>query len=172
MIELLRKRRSARKYTEERVSEEDVKVLQEALLRSPSSRGINPWEFVFVDDPEIIKELAASKKHGSAFVGGAALAIVVCADETQADTWVEDASIASILVQLAAESRGLGSCWVQIRMRKHEDGSDAESYVQKLLGIPDHVRVESIVAIGHPAERHPGHAPESLDFSKIRKNRY
>jgi nitroreductase len=172
MIELLRQRRSVRKYGEKKVSDEDVAILEEAVLRAPSSRGINPWEFIFVDDPELLGELSRSKKHGSSLVRGAALAIVVCADETKADTWVEDGSIASILAQLVAQSLGLGSCWVQVRMREHENGTSAESYVQKLLGIPGHIRVESIVAIGHPDEEKSGHPRESLDFSKIRRNRY
>jgi hypothetical protein len=66
----------------------------------------------------------------------------------------------------------LGSCWIQIRMRQHESGDSAESYIQKLLGIPEHVRVESIISIGHPADDLPGHPKDSLDYSKIKRNRY
>jgi nitroreductase len=172
MIELLRRRRTQRGYTGEEISEEHQKLLQEAVLRSPSSRSIKPWEFVFVDDPELLQELSRCKPSGSKFLKNAALGIVVCGDEKQSDAWVEDCSIASILAQLQAESLGLGSCWIQIRMRPHESGDSAESYVQKLLGIPEHVRVESIISIGHPADDLPGHPTDSLDFSKIRRNRY
>ena len=50
MIELLRNRRSIRKYTDRDIEPEKVEILKEAILRSPSSRNFDPWEFVFVDD--------------------------------------------------------------------------------------------------------------------------
>jgi nitroreductase len=172
MIELLRQRRSVRKFTAEKVSQRHREQLVEAALRSPSSRGINPWEFIFVDDPERIEALAASKQHGATLLRGAPLAVVVCADETKADTWVEDCSIASILLQLTAQELGLGSCWVQIRLRTRADGEGSETYVQRLLGIPENVRIVSIIAIGHPAESKPGHPAENLDRSRIHANQF
>ena len=172
MIELLRKRRTQRGYTGEKISKEHLEILQEAVLRSPSSRSIKPWEFVFVDDPDLLEKLSRCKPHGSKFLKKAALGIVVCGDETKSDAWVEDCSIASIFAQLTAESLGLGNCWIQIRMRKQESGDSAESCIQKLLGIPEHVKIESIISIGHPADKLEGHPKDSLDFSKIRRNRY
>ena len=172
MIELLRKRRSVRRFTAEPVSGEHQAVLEEAALRSPSSRGLDPWQFVWVDDPELIGRLAAAKQHGGAFLRGAPLAVVVCADESRSDTWVEDASIASILMQLAAHSLGLGSCWIQIRLRQRADGVSAEEVVRQQLGLPGELRVESIIAIGHPAEDLPGHGIDSLDRTKIHRNRF
>jgi len=50
MIELLRTRRSIRKYTEQKVEPEKLDILKESVLRSPSSNGINPWRFIFIDD--------------------------------------------------------------------------------------------------------------------------
>jgi nitroreductase len=172
MIELLRKRRTQRGYTGEKISKEHLELLQEAVLRSPSSRSIKPWEFIFVDDPDLLEKLSKCKPRGSKFLKKAALGIVICGDEQQSDAWVEDCSIASILAQLTAESLGLGNCWIQIRMRSHESGDLAETYIQKLLGIPEHVKVESIISIGHPADNLEGHPKDSLDYSKIRRNRY
>ena len=51
----------------------------------------------------------------------APLAVVICADETLNDAWIEDCSIASILLQLTAQSIGLGSCWIQIRNRMYSE---------------------------------------------------
>lgn len=149
-----------------------VEILKEAILRSPSSRGINPWEFVFVDQPEILRELARVKPQGSAFLREAALGIVVCGDETKSDVWVEDCSIASIIVQLAAHSVGLGTCWVQVRNRAHLNDVTAEAYVQGLLGIPPHLRVESVISIGFPGEVKQAIPKEELGYGKIRYNRY
>jgi nitroreductase len=172
MIDLLRKRRSIRKYTQERIDEKSLELLAEALLRSPSSRNIKPWEFIIVDDRELLTELSEAKEHGSAFLKGAPLGIVICADSTKSDVWVEDCSIASILVQMVAQSLGLGSCWIQIRNRKHSEKGTSEKYVQRLLGLPRHIKVESIVSIGHPNETKTPISKEKLDHHKVRRNRY
>jgi nitroreductase len=172
MIDLLRTRRSIRKYEKKIIDKASLGILKEALLRCPSSRGINPWMFVFVDNTKLLNQLAKVKEHGSSFLKNAALGIVVCGDETKSDVWVEDCSIASIVVQLAAQSLGLGSCWIQIRNRPHSQERTAEEYVQKLLGIPAHFKVESIVSIGYPAETKKPVLQESLEFGKIRYNHY
>ncbi|RLB60626.1 MAG: NAD(P)H-dependent dehydrogenase/reductase [Deltaproteobacteria bacterium] len=172
MIELLRSRRSVRKYTAQPVAADQIALLEEALLRAPSSRGRNPWQFVFVTDPALLTELSRTKPHGSSFLGGATLAIVVCGDESVCDVWVEDCSITAFIAHLAAHSLGLGSCWVQIRERPHKDQQSAEQFVQQLLRIPPQLRVAAIVGIGYPAEDKPGHGRDKLDGSKIHRDRY
>lgn len=172
MIELLRKRRSIRNYTGEQIDPASIDLLLEAALRAPSSRNIRPWEFIVVDDPGLLARLSSAKEHGSAFLKQARLGIVVCADESRSDVWVEDCAIAAILVQMTAESLGLGSCWIQIRKRRHDDAGSAEEYIRELLAVPAHIRVESIISIGHPAgKREPLPAGE-LDFGRIRHNSY
>ena len=172
MIELLRKRRSIRKFTRVKVAPETIELLIEALLRAPSSRGINPWEFVVVDDEELLSRLSRSKEHGSEFLKNAPLAIVVCADGTKSDVWIEDCAIASIIVQMAAMSLGLGSCWVQIRERRHDGGRSAEEYIRELLGLPEHIKVESIIGIGHPGETKKPVPARDLQYEKVKRNRY
>lgn len=172
MIEMLRKRRSVRKFQKKGIEEEMVKILQEALLRTPSSRSINPWEFIFVDDRETLKKLALSKKHGSAFLEGAAMAVVVMGDREKSDTCVEDCSIAAITLQYVAESSGLGSCWCQIRLRPHDDEKDAERYVRDILDIPERYLIECIVGIGYPAESKPPHSPGEFDGGKIHRGKF
>jgi len=172
MIELLRKRRSIRKYLDKPIEPEKVELLKEAVLRAPSSRNIDPWEFVFVKDRAMLEKLSRCKPHGASFLSGAALGIVICGDSTASDVWVEDCSIASILVQMVAQSLGLGSCWIQVRNRTHDEESSAERYVQNLLGIPAHVKVESIVAVGYPAETREPVPREKLKVAKIRIGTY
>ena len=110
--ELIKNRRSMRKFTEEELSQEQVVTLLKAALMSPTSKRSNSWQFIAVDDKEILKQLAHCKEQASSFIADAALAIVVIADPLASDVWIEDASIASILIQLQAEDLGLGSCWV------------------------------------------------------------
>ena len=172
MIDLLRARRSIRNFTDRPIEPRKIEILKEAALRSPSSRNIDPWEFVFVDRRQILKKLALAKPHGAKFLGEAALGIVICADGDKSDVWIEDCSIASILVQMVAQSIGLGSCWIQIRNRMFDDKVTSEDYIRGVLNMPRHVKVESIVAIGYPAETREPLPREELKDQKIRSNSY
>lgn len=167
MLELLRKRRSIRKFTKEPVSRAAIDDLKEALLRSPSSRGNNCGKFFFVREAEVIEKLSRCKEHGATFLKGASLAVVVCGDESVSDVWIEDCSIAAIILHMAAESLGLGSCWIQVRNRGQNAEKSSEDYVRGILSIAHPLRVLAIVAIGHPDEAKAGHRYESLEQGKI-----
>lgn len=169
---LIENRRSKRKFLPEKISPEIQDKLIQAALRSPSSRGINPWRFIVVDDPGTLEQMARAKPHGSSFLKGAPLGIVVCADGNESDVWVEDTSIASVFIQLAAEALGLGSCWIQIRNRMHDAATTSESYIKDLFQMPDNIRVESLIAIGYPDETKPGHPEASLQYEKVSYNVY
>ena len=171
-MSLLQQRRSVRKFLRKEVEKEKIKTLVEAALRSPSSRSFNPWKFIIVTDPDLLKKLSAAKPHGSSFLKNAPLGIVVCGDPDAADTWVEDTSIASIIIQLAAESLNLGSCWIQIRLRMHDDSKTAQEYVAELLNIPSNLNVEAIIAIGYPDGKNPPHGKETLQYEKVFLNGY
>jgi len=171
-IDLLRKRRSIRKFTDRKPDEKTIALVRETLLRSPTSRGINPWEFIIVTDSELLQKLSRSKMSGTGFIANAPLAVVILGDETKSDVWVEDCSIAAINVQLLATDLGLGSCWGQIRNRPHAADTSAEAYVQQVLGIPVHLRVGMIVAIGYPAETKEPVPEGNLDRSKIHLNHF
>jgi nitroreductase len=172
MIELLRKRRSIRKYTAQPVSRKSRDLLVEALLRSPTSRNNKPWEFIVVDDPALLAKLSTAKQHGGAFLKDVPLGIVIAADSTKSDVWVEDTAIAAILVQAVAESLGLGSCWIQIRNRPHDAATTAEAFIQQLLGLPEQIKIASIISIGHPAETKPPVPAGELDYHKVKLNHY
>ena len=171
-IDLLRSRRSIRKFQERPVEQEKVDLLVEAALRSPSSRGFNPWEFVVVDDPETILRLSRAKSHGASFLAKAPLAIAVCAHTSRSDVWVEDVSIAAIIIHLTATDLGLGSCWVQLRKRAFDEMKTAGEYAAEVLGMPDGVEVAVIIGIGYPAQHPAPHQAESLQREKVSVNRY
>ena len=170
MLNLLRTRRSIRKYKPAVLSPETIELLKEAILRSPSSRGRNPWEFIFVDNKQLLEKLSHAKQHGAEFVKDAALAIVIAADPEICDVWIEDCSIASAIAHLAAHSLGLGSCWIQIRQRQTADGADSEQTVRRILNIPDTMRILSFVAIGHPDQKLKPIPQDKLPTAKIHTN--
>lgn len=171
-LELLKNRRSCRRFTDEPVSQESVANIMRAALMSPSGHRINPWEFVLVEDKETLRQLSVSKAAGAQLLEGAAMAVVVIADTEKTDVWVEDCSIATILMQLAAEEEGLGSCWVQIRLRKDAEGVSAEENVRSLLGLPMNYAVLSIVAIGHKERESKPFDEEKMQWEKLHIERF
>ncbi|MFH1157030.1 MAG: nitroreductase family protein [Pseudomonadota bacterium] len=171
-FDLIETRRSIRKFKPDPVSQQTRDKIIEAALRAPSSRGFNPWRFIMVDDPQLLDRLARAKTHGSSFLAGAPLGIVVLGDPSASDVWVEDASIASIYIHLAAHALGLGSCWIQIRNRDHGDGKTSDQYIKEVLSIPETMAVESILALGYPAQTRDPHPKESLQIEKVFMNRF
>lgn len=172
LLDTLRKRRSVRSFTNQIVEKEKIELLLEMALRSPSSRGLKPWQFVVVQDAEKLKALTTIKEHGGAFIDKAPLAIAIVADPEKCDVWIEDCSIASAIIHLGAEELGLGSCWVQVRKRADKEGVDAESNVARVLGLAPGLRVLSIVSIGYSAGSKDGHLKESLDYSVIHNDSF
>jgi len=170
MLELLKTRRSIRKFKRDKVEKSLVDQLIQAALLSMSSRNRKPWEFVVVDDESLLHKLAASKPHGSSFLQDAPLGIVVTADPEKSDVWIEDASIAAAILHLTAASLKLGSCWIQIRKREHNQETSAEEYIRQLLNIPERYRVEAIVAVGYPDEVKAPRDISKLDYDKVHKN--
>ncbi|GAA0739137.1 nitroreductase family protein [Clostridium oceanicum] len=172
MLDLFKKRRSIRKFKQKPIEKEKIEALKKALLLAPSSRNIKPLEFIFLDNKEILNDISKCKPHGAIFLKEAALAVVVLGDENKSDVWVEDASIASIIVQLEAEALELGSCWIQIRNRNYNENKMAEDYIKEKLNIKENFKVESIIAIGYKDESKNPTDEENLDFSKIHINKF
>ena len=169
---LIKQRRSTRKFTEEPPTPEQVEAILKAGLMAPSSKRSNPWQFIVVEDKEMLQKLAHCKNGGSAFLEGCSLAVVVCADVMASDVWVEDASVASIYMQLQAEDLGLGSCWCQIRNRVTEDERDSNDYVRFLLQIPYQLDVLSIIGFGHKDQVRKPFDESHLQWEKIHLGKY
>lgn len=100
------------------------------------------------------------------------MAIVVLAEEEKSDVWVEDASIAASYIQLMAESLGLGSCWVQVRNRKNNDGETTENVLKKLLNIPDGLKAECVIALGHKGEEKAPFDQSKLKLDRIHRGKF
>lgn len=172
LLELLRVRRSTRVFKDTQLSPELVEMVMQAALMSPSSKRSNPWQFVLVDDTATLDTLSRCKKNGAQFLNKSPLAVVVLADPERSDVWIEDASIASLLIQLEAEDLGLGSCWIQVRERQTEEGDSSEAYVREALSIPENLRVLSIVAFGVKDEVRKPFDESRMQWEKVHLNTY
>lgn len=172
MLDLLLKRRSFREFEDRPVEPQKTQKILQAAQLAPSGKNTRPWEFIVIENKETLQKLGNCRAPSQPFLPKAPLAIVVLGDTAKADTWVEDASIASVIMQLEAQSLGLGSCWVQIRLRQSNQGMSSEDYVRKLLRIPEHLAVLDILAVGYPAKSLPAHTMEEVTPEKIHRETY
>ena len=169
---LLIKRRSARKFTNELLSPEETKTILEAALLSPTSKNKRAWSFIALEDKEMLAKLAKCKEHGASFIADAALAIVVLGNPLESDVWIEDASIAAINMQLQAESLGIGSCWVQVRERFFSETILATQYISDLLNVPIPLEVLCVIAFGKKEKERSANDVEKLHWEKVRVGKY
>ena len=147
--ELIKNRRSMRKFTDEELTQDQVVTLMKAALMSPSSKRSNSWQFVVIDDKEVLKELSHCKEQASSFIADA-----------------------SIMIQLQAEDLGLGSCWVQVRERFTATGMPSDEFVHGILGIPLQLQILSVIAIGHKGMERKPFNEEHLQWEKIHINKF
>ncbi|GAE86856.1 nitroreductase family protein [Acetivibrio straminisolvens JCM 21531] len=153
LYELLKNRRSIRKFQSKEVEKEKIDIILKSALLAPSSRSRRPWEFIAVTDKKKLERLSKIREHSSDFLAGAPLGIVVAANPKLCDVWIEDASIASIIIQLSAQSLGLGSCWIQVRERFGPNNEKAGDTVKEILQIPGEYEVECIIAVVIPMKK-------------------
>ncbi len=170
--ELVGRRRSIRKFTQELLNEEDVRTIMRAALMAPSSKGLHSYEFLVVDDRERLTALSQCKDMGSAFLSEAPLGVVVMGNPEVGDAWIEDASVASTMILLQAEDLNIGACWIQVRERKDAEGNDAEENVRRTLGIPPHVRVLCIIALGRKGMERKPQNEERLLWDKVHRGQW
>lgn len=154
--EVLLKRRSVRKFTEEAVSEEHINELLHAAMSGPSACNKKPWEFYVITNPEVLEKLRSASKFTKM---EAPLAIVVCGNLAQAlpmhlaNYWIQDCSAATENILLRVTDLGLGAVWCGIHPQKM-----AEKKVAEILGLGKKEIPLNIILIGHPAEE-----PEARD---------
>ncbi len=165
--DLLINRRSIRRYTDEPIDPEQVKLILEAGLMAPTSKSARAWEFVVVEDRDMLLRLSQCKPAGALPIEKASLAIVVSVDSTASEAWVEDASVAASFMQLQAADLGLGSCWIQIRGRFTADDIPSEEYVQEALGMPENMNIVCILTFGHKNEQRKPMDTDKLLWERV-----
>ncbi|NLB71240.1 MAG: nitroreductase family protein [Chloroflexi bacterium] len=147
------RRRSIRKFTDQKLTAEQITILLKAAMAAPSAMNLKPWKFIVVQDEENLSELRKALPFGKM---EAPCAIVVCGDlrslkkVVQERFWVQDCSAATQNILLSAAALGLGSVWCGV----HPIGT-LEKSVRKVLDIPLGVNPLNVILIGHPAEEKP-----------------
>jgi len=164
MLDLIKRRRSIRRYTGEPVSAADIQALLEAAMAAPSASNRRPWQFIVVREEGLRRQLAETHAY-SRMCAEAAVVFVVLGEEARSQHWVEDTSAATENLLLAAAGLGLGAVWIAVYPHP-----DREDYVRRLLDIPSELRVLCLVAVGHPAEEKPPRT--QYDPDRVHYERY
>ena len=168
MLEVMRRRRSVRRYTEEKISDEQLKQIVSAALLAPSGHSKYPCEFIVVKSRAVLEKMSHCRKSNIAkMLEGAAAAIAVVADRDKSETIIEDSSVALMNMQLLATSLGIGSCWIQVRGREAKDDSPTEEYLRGILNFPENFACQAILSLGYPAKEPRARELDKLNFDKV-----
>lgn len=151
VFEVIKSRRSVRKFKSQSIEEEKLKQVLEAVRLAPSACNFQPYKFIVVKDEKIRKALVPACRNQS-FIGEAPLIIVGVTFPEKAykrmggssNSHEVDLAIAFDHLTLAAWELGLGTCWI---------GAFAEEEVKRILDIPDNVRVVALTPLGYPDEK-------------------
>lgn len=164
-MQVVRQRRSVRRYRSDPVPQVRLDHLLEAARLAPSWGNGQCWTFVVVTDGRLRHELGEA---GNPWVSDAPVVIVACADPRLSGRnydqqyYLVDVGIAMEHLVLAATDQGLGTCWV---------GRFDETRVKRTLGIPDRIRVVALTPVGYPDEW-PAPRPRKTLGEIVRRDRW
>lgn len=153
LMKVIKTRASVRQFADKPIEVEKVsQMLLDAAMSAPTAMNKQPWEFIVITDPEIMKRMAKEFKNASA-LSTAQLAIIVCGNMKEAiegegrEFWVQDCSAATENLLLMAHAMGLGAVWCGIYPSK-----ERTELLQKFLNLPENIIPMNIIPIGVPAD--------------------
>ena len=168
LMDTMLHRRSVRAYNKQPVTKEEIEKILSAALLTPNGKGLRPWEFVVIQDEKMLRELKSCRKGGAKMLETATAAIAVYSDKDRTDTTVEDSSLALGYMTLMATDLGLGSCWLQLRLRPSDvEDMTASEFVNARLGAPSNMELEALLVLGHIDEQPEAHEMPDVADSKI-----
>jgi len=168
LYEGLLTRRSIRKYTGERIPDNDIDLIIKAGMYAPSANNKRPWHFIIVDDREVMNKIMKAHPYAE-MLRDASHAIVVCGDLKKQNApgyYLLDCSAATQNVLLAAHALGYGAVWLGVEPRE-----ERVKAISEILQLPQDVRPVAVVSIGVPAEK-PASLPKRYEPEKIRRNNW
>lgn len=164
-LEAILTRCSIRKYTGEKLNEEQWETIFRAGFAAPSAHNIQPWHFIRIDEEALLEKIAQSHPYAKMLTqaGGA---ILTCADINLQKTEgfaVEDCSAAIQNMLIAINGLELGGVWIGIYPVK-----ELIEMMKRLLNLPEHIVPIGLMAVGYKATtRGP---IDKYDETKIHKN--
>lgn len=147
LLDIIKNRRSIRKYTDRKVTEDQIREILEAAFWAPTAINKQEWRFVVVEDREILEKMAEINPAAK-MTAGCAFSVIVCYEEGINDTFAQvdcGAAIENMLLQ--ACSMGIGSVWCALM-----PGSEKESLYRAAVGFPENYRTVASVQFGYPDE--------------------
>ena len=149
LFETLLNRRSCRKYLAKDVSDNDIKLLLEAAMASPSAINRQPWEFYVIKNKELQEKI---RNTSPAWQRNSTLLIVVAGNKDlfikdNEEYWIEDCSAAIENMLLEATNLGLGSLWCGVYPNK-----DRILELTKLINLPSNHIPFGLIHFGYPNE--------------------
>jgi nitroreductase len=160
-------RRSIRKYTDQKITDEQIQILLKAAFAAPSAGNKQSWHFIVVDDRETLNRLADASPNAS-MLKGASHAIVVCGDtslELYPGYFAQDCSAATENILVSATELGLGSVWLGVYPKM-----DRVEKVANIMNTPEGIVPFCMISLGCPAEsREPSNR---YDDNKVHHNKW
>lgn len=149
MLEVIRKRRSIRKYLDEPISSGKLDSILRAAMQAPSARNTQPWEFVVTQNKTIMNKIPEIHPYAG-MVPSAGAVILVCGNKKlQSETGyiLEDCSAAIQNILLEAVNQDLGAVWLGVYPREERIKG-----IAGLFRLPEHIVPVALVSIGVPGE--------------------
>ncbi|MDY6863431.1 MAG: nitroreductase [Thermodesulfobacteriota bacterium] len=147
MLNIIKSRRSIRKFSPKEVEEEKLKEIIEAGIWAPSGLNNQPWRVAIIKDKEIKKSLSLFTRYGR-IIDSSSVCIVVFLDNSASYNRVKDIQAVGAFLQnmlLAAHQLSLGSVWLGEILNNRDK-------VEELLNVPEGYELMAVVALGYPAE--------------------
>jgi nitroreductase len=147
-MNIIRERKSIRRYRTDSVSLHDIDLVLEAARLAPSWDNRQCWKFISVTDTALKENIGKASKQE--WLAQAPVIIVCCADPLKSgvkgdqEYYMLDVGISMEHLILAATALGLGTCWV---------GAFNEKLLKRTLGVPRNVRVVALTPLGYPDEK-------------------
>ena len=163
------RRRSVRRYLEQKVEKEKVEKLLRAAMQAPSACNQQPWEFIVIDDKKKIEELANFSPYARMLLE-APLAIIILEKNTDliAPAFTQQdlgACMENLLLQAAEEK--LGAVWLGV-----SKGDEREQFIVDMFNIPQQLKPFGVVAIGYPLDADANHFVDRYDEKRVHYNGY
>ncbi len=167
MLDAIKNRRSIRTYTNKPVEEEKITEILKSAMQAPSSKNAQPWEFIIVNDKEILQNLS-KVQHRAKHIKDAPICIVVLGNRERflkPGKWMQDLGACTQNLLLECTNQGLASCWVGIFPK-----NKVVNKAKEVLNLPQNLVPYAMIPIGYSEEK--AEFEDRFDKQKIHRNKY